>query len=191
MSKLIRKVISLGIISTLICNFPLITATAGSTNEQIYLCELKEDLSNCTIFYSTEYADIYGAKTIYAATSWHSNDLLFTLRWYRTNSSNCTAFCNANYEISNSSAYTVFFSDTKAGIIDPNVNDWNYCAIYVNTFYNATTATIAHEFGHVMGLAHNNSNPNSIMCQSAFGRVATVPSNYDRSLLSYKYFRRG
>lgn len=35
--------------------------------------------------------------------------------------------------------------------------------------------TMAHEFGHAMGLAHSNNNPDVIMCQLRYGRRVYLP----------------
>lgn len=45
--------------------------------------------------------------------------------------------------------------------------------------WNFKKATAAHELGHVFGLAENNSNPYSIMCQNASGRKVSVPMYVD------------
>lgn len=184
--KIINKIVSLGTVATLMFNLPLTNVNA--TSNFVFTYELKEVLSNCTVNYSTEYANNYSVYTLCGATAWHSDKLLFTLNWSKTNSSNYTAFCKTtNTAEEGILAYTIFLSDTKAGEIDPNSNDWNSSIIYVNKNMTVPVTTFIHEFGHVMGLAHNNSNPSSIMCQSAYGRTATMPSDFDLSLLSLKY----
>lgn len=47
--------------------------------------------------------------------------------------------------------------------------------------------TVAHEFGHAMGLAHSNSNPNVIMCQYGRGRKVYLPTADDLNGINALY----
>lgn len=80
-------------------------------------------------------------------------------------------------------------------IINPNNENWKYAEIHINhdefrkpSFSNdQATGTIIHEFGHAFGLAHNNSNVNSIMCQTSFGRVVQRVQKVDNDAILSKY----
>ena len=48
-------------------------------------------------------------------------------------------------------------------------------------------ATFAHELGHAMGLSHQNNNPYSIMCQSAYGRIASQAAAIDCNSINHLY----
>lgn len=48
-------------------------------------------------------------------------------------------------------------------------------------------ATVAHEFGHAMGLSHRNTVPSSIMCQCGSGRTATRASQSDLNAINHLY----
>ncbi len=87
-------------------------------------------------------------------------------------------------------AYVTFYYHMSANVItqvNPYSQNWDYCKMYANDFWNPTYDTFAHEFGHVLGLAENNSNPSSIMCQLVHGRVATSPSADDFEGLNHIY----
>ena len=45
----------------------------------------------------------------------------------------------------------------------------------------------AHELGHVLGLAHSNSNPYSIMCQTKYGRIVQKPQKIDNDEIVSMY----
>ena len=68
-------------------------------------------------------------------------------------------------------------SGTVSEIADGDVSDWLFNDIRLNTNYmdryssTIRQGVIAHEFGHAFGLKHNNTNPNSIMCQMVSGRA--------------------
>lgn len=90
---------------------------------------------------------------------------------------------------------TYHHRDDTAGRVYPwNVN-YDFAIIYINDNYfrrndfsNAqATATLAHEMGHAFGLAHNNTNPNSIMCQLGYGRTATRIQKVDNDALNSLY----
>ena len=47
--------------------------------------------------------------------------------------------------------------------------------------------TIVHEIGHTLGLAHNNSNPQSIMCQTGYGRSVQTVQKIDNTAVVNLY----
>lgn len=69
--------------------------------------------------------------------------------------------------------------------------------VYTEIFINDTTmhnlnvdnmrGTIAHEIGHTLGLAHNNSNPQSIMCQTGYGRSVQTVQQIDNTAVVNLY----
>lgn len=48
-------------------------------------------------------------------------------------------------------------------------------------------STIAHEFGHAMGLSEHNCKAYTIMCQTAEGRTATIPTAEDCHAINHLY----
>lgn len=81
------------------------------------------------------------------------------------------------------------------GVADPYSTDWKYAEIHINhdnfikpSFTNdQALGTIIHEFGHAFGLAHNNSNQNSIMCQLGYGRQVQRVQKIDNDAIVNKY----
>lgn len=45
----------------------------------------------------------------------------------------------------------------------------------------------AHEFGHAVGLSHRNTNPQSLMCQTAYGRAVDIPQAIDVNTFNHLY----
>lgn len=80
-------------------------------------------------------------------------------------------------------AETSFFSSSGMGV--SGLAPYYYSEIRINKdeFPSCTNyekiGTMAHEFGHAMGLAENNSDPSSIMCQLASGRTVNTVSAED------------
>ena len=85
------------------------------------------------------------------------------------------------------------------GLEAPNQNySWTEIILNSNSFPNLqvnnglTTAenqqgTVAHEFGHAMGLAHSNNNPDVIMCQLKYGRRVYMPMADDANGINSLY----
>ncbi len=75
----------------------------------------------------------------------------------------------------------------------PNVENWLFAEIHINKpIINSLSSydqqgTIIHEFGHAWGLAHNQTNPNSIMCQLGSGRKVNTVQQVDNDAFNSKY----
>ena len=80
-------------------------------------------------------------------------------------------------------AETLFFS--SSGMNGSGTVPYYYTEVRINTdeFPSLTSfqkiGTMAHEFGHALGLAENNSNTSSIMCQLGSGRTVNTVSQED------------
>lgn len=94
----------------------------------------------------------------------------------------------------------------NVGCINPTLNDpitqnWSWTEIHLNSnvFTKSIPAdnslsddenrqgTVAHEFGHAMGLAHNNSNPYVVMCQTSASRKVYLPMADDANGINSLY----
>lgn len=70
---------------------------------------------------------------------------------------------------------------------------WAQCTICVSELdrYNLSAAqkqaTVAHELGHAMGLSHQNTRRESIMCQYGYGRTATRADATDCNTINHIY----
>lgn len=53
--------------------------------------------------------------------------------------------------------------------------------------YGSGNGTIAHEAGHAFGLAHNQGNPKSIMCQTGSGRSVSSAQICDLKGINHLY----
>lgn len=91
-------------------------------------------------------------------------------------------------------ASTSFYDNNNAQI-SPYYNDWFSAQIDLNdtvlrrddiSNYQAT-GTFIHEMGHAFGLAHNNSNVNSIMCPTGSGRAVQTVQQVDNDALNNLY----
>ena len=74
-------------------------------------------------------------------------------------------------------------------------SNYSWTAIYLNgALMDNLSYTVpdmaevaAHEFGHAVGLSHRNTQPHSIMCQTAYGRTASVPATTDAIAVNHLY----
>lgn len=142
----------------------------GITNEYYYVT------SGVSSTYENEIDD--------AVDDWESevNDLL--LRSTSSQSSSNMDFYT--YSINNNVlGYTEFYTNSVQDVGAPNKN-WYWNKIYLNTetlddYNNAKKQGVsAHEIGHALGLAHDNTNPDVLMCQSSYGRTVETVQNDDR-----------
>ncbi|MCD4850244.1 matrixin family metalloprotease [Arthrobacter sp. AK01] len=91
-------------------------------------------------------------------------------------------------------AWTSFFSAT-GGTIYPESSNWTYAEVHINnsvyslasTSNESALGTTIHEMGHAFGLAHYNNIPFSIMCQTAYGRVAQRVTGVDNDAINILY----
>lgn len=91
-------------------------------------------------------------------------------------------------------AQTTYF-DYGINGVNPEVCDWYSAQIDLNdTILRLDTisndqaiGTFVHEMGHAFGLAHNNTNPNSIMCQVGHGRAVQRVQRIDNDALNRLY----
>lgn len=91
-------------------------------------------------------------------------------------------------------AETLHF-DSSENQVQNHDKNWYYAKILINddnfkksSFSNENAqGTIIHEMGHAFGLAHNNTNPNSIMCQTSSGRKVQRVQYVDNNAINKKY----
>ncbi len=88
-------------------------------------------------------------------------------------------------------AETRFYN--SSGVQQNPYTNYVFTRIYLNdtTMHNLSisnmSGTIAHVIGHTLGLAHNNTNVNSIMCQTAYGRVVQTVQAIDNTAVVNLY----
>lgn len=112
------------------------------------------------------------------------------LDWYARNSD----FWGDNGTYVTIAETRLFTYDLKR-VYDPTSLDWYSAEINLNDPYlrrdsvsnDAAIGTFIHEMGHAFGLAHNNSNPNSIMCQTRYGRAVQRVQRIDNDALNRLY----
>lgn len=84
------------------------------------------------------------------------------------------------------------FYNSSGSQINPT-SDYYFTRIYLNdgTMHNLSVdpmrGTITHEIGHTLGLKHNNTNVNSIMCQTAYGRAVQTVQQIDNTAVVNLY----
>ena len=92
---------------------------------------------------------------------------------------------------SSSNGWTEFFSWGTQ--IDPASENWGWNKIFINTYYYNNLedyeqkGVLAHEMGHCFGLNENNTNHNSIMAQSIYGRYVYRAQECDLNGINYLY----
>ncbi len=187
MRKLYSIILSVVIAASSVLNFESAVASA----DYLFDKDFTGDLSSASVYYNSDYANLYGVRTMRGATGWNNLELIaFDLHWSMGNSYSAADVYAQDYEaVDGMLANTTFYVRSSSGLltqVDPNYDDWNFCTIRLNTYYDSNYTTMIHEFGHVMGLKDNNDNVNSIMCQVAHGRVATAPSTVDMIALNRK-----
>lgn len=141
--------------------------------------------STPAIYAAVQWGATYGVTLGWNYTPTYSLSDSFTvmLSDYSSSTDNCNAYTTYYYR----SGYQQIYQ------INPVSSNWSYGSIKMNN-YNMSGATLlkkkdvmTHEFGHVVGLGENNSDPTSIMCQEVYGRTAHAPSDDDYDGAEYLY----
>lgn len=89
-------------------------------------------------------------------------------------------------------AQTSFYNSSEVQL-DPSSSDWFFAKIEINSSTIGTCSdtikqgTMAHEIGHSLGLAHQNSNRYSIMCQLGSGRLVNVVDETSHNAINELY----
>ncbi len=91
-------------------------------------------------------------------------------------------------------AWTRFFNGNGGEIYPWNTN-WYYAEVHINndayrnpSFTNSQAqGTTTHEVGHALGLAHDNNNIYSIMCQTGYGRAVQTVQKVDNDAINILY----
>lgn len=91
-------------------------------------------------------------------------------------------------------AWTQFYNSGGAQI-SPSSSNWYYAEVHINDDYyrkpsftnSQAQGTTTHEVGHALGLAHYQTNPYSIMCQTGAGRVVQSVQQVDNDAINILY----
>ena len=87
---------------------------------------------------------------------------------------------------------TTYFNSYEVQL-NPATTDWFFAKIDLNgsslpnISYNNRQGTIAHEIGHGLGLAHQNSNTSSIMCSLSSGRTVYTVDQISHNAINTLY----
>lgn len=131
-----------------------------------------------------------------AIDSWNSTSTYFWFSSYYLSSGTKIDFYKSNFYDPSTGyiAETLFY---QGGYIEPDTSNWTFTEIDINSpvYDNLTQSgkrgTLCHEIGHATGLAHNNGNTGSIMCQTSFGRTVQTPQTCDCNGVNFLYPTRG
>lgn len=151
-----------------------------------------------SIYYYTDSAaqSGYGTPISNAAQNWYypgwTNSLYPASR--TTNQSNSAIDFHTYWnEADGANGYTDWRIFGSSTVIDPDSTNWDWAAIYLNVYslsgrsQEYIQGVVAHEMGHAFGLAHNNTNPNSIMCQAISGRAVYTVQQFDNDAFNRKH----
>lgn len=144
---------------------------------------------------------IYNDFLTDAVSDWVNTDVYTSISIRETGNQPDSSFdVYDSYLGTNVLGRTVFWTgETQVGLNSDGslTNNYGWTQVHINTTAlnnedfaisnSQKQATIAHEFGHAMGLSHQNSNPSSIMCQTAYNRYATKPSSEDLYAINHLY----
>lgn len=147
-------------------------------------------------YYILSSADSYKSKISTAMDEWVHTNYTTSLSFRKTSDrKNSVVDVMATSKIGSHAsgvlAWTEFYKH-GGGSVNPDKSNWKYTyvKIYKPNFKGkgvSQKGTIAHEFGHCFGLAHNNSKPKSIMCQTAYGRSVSKAQKCDLKGINHLY----
>ena len=168
-------------ITTMIC-LSSVTASAADVTPRISQYYLAEGVG-AVDYFITSSASSYSTEIGNAANNWvytgYGYNPIYMYQTTNFGASNMDIYAQLDGMSAGYSGATYYVDVRPEGHVHVAAEDslWDYGEIYLNTSYTEQMASvhkqgvIAHEMGHVFGLAHNNDNPYSIMCQGAYGRV--------------------
>lgn len=182
----------------------------AAVNTPMYKGKYSQGVGNITIFIDSNSNAGYWEKYIKGgANNWMypgngmSNPIY--IKFVSSNyGSKMDFYCaNNSYFTKNSSHYGVIaaeteFYDSNENKVYPsltNTENWYYAKIYINNDVfkkdsfsdDEAQGTVIHEMGHAFGLAHNNDNKFSIMCNGSQGRQIERVMPCDNNSINVKY----
>lgn len=199
MSKKIRK-IKMGILMVLVlftsCFNENITAYAKNYytyNDHKMIGGVGQYGNYRRYYYILNSASSHKGKIETAINDWVYNSITTSLSFRETSNRENSVMDIMKVENGGSSgvlAWTEFYKSGSS--VSPSNQDWKYTYIklYKPNFKSENCnikGTIAHEMGHCFGLAHNNSKPDSIMCQTAYGRSVNKAQKCDLKGINHLY----
>ena len=157
--------------------------------------------NNTRYYYLDSSASGYSMIIDAAVNTWNNtkdNPGVTTPIWFKkttTKSSSVMDYYAKNSSDTSVLGETLLYSGSGSNSvkINPNQSNWTWgkVLIYKNSISGMTTTkkqgVVAHEMGHVMGLAHNNTDPKTIMCQTKYGRSVYRPAKDDCHGINYLY----
>lgn len=196
-----KRIIAFLAVFLTIFGFQSSKVSAANTPTPTFSKKLYWNIEN-VYYYLTSSATSYSSLISAAANNWVYTGYGFNKLYPNTRAYNQINGTVDFYSYSNSSvntiAYTSFFKRANGmtgaiSEVSPNSENWLFAEIHINNSVMSTLSdynkrgTISHEFGHAWGLAHNQSNPNSIMCQLGAGRAVNTVQQVDNNAFNSKY----
>jgi hypothetical protein len=190
-----KKFFSIFFISILVLCFNLQIASAA-TSTPTYRYNLTWNIRSIYYYTDSSAQSNYGTSISNAAQNWYypgwTNSLSPATR--TTVQSNSAIDFHTYYDIyDGANGYTDWRIFGSSTVIDPNSTNWDWASISLNVVSLSGRSSediqgvVAHEMGHAFALAHNNTNPYSIMCQERSGRAVYTVQKVDNDAFNLKH----
>ncbi|MDF2557390.1 MAG: hypothetical protein K0R71_1218 [Bacillales bacterium] len=190
-----NRLLSIFLIAILLVGGNYQIASAADTATPMYVYNLTWNIRNIYYYNTTSAQNTYATSISNAAKNWYypgwTNSLNpFTRTAIQSQSAIDIYTYNLNDGYNGKCEFYIFGYSSN---YDPDAIDWDWCKVKLND-YNLSgesltyiQGVVAHEMGHAFGLKHNNTNQNSIMCESSSGRQVYTVQKVDNDSFRVKH----